>query len=106
MIEPHLILGLAGLSGGVLALIILLYWIVVCPSLYRHGARFPTGLMPWRFVRDVRDYKGIKLSNGDFPFYYYLIWILAWTFVCVLLLLAWFAWQHYNDIAVSRRYAP
>ncbi len=105
MIDPNLILGLAVIDGALLALIILLYWIVVCPSLYRHGARFPTGLMPWRFVRDVRDYKEIIVSNGDFPFYYYLIWILAWALVGILFLLAWFSWQYYHDAIVSRRYA-
>jgi hypothetical protein len=102
MIEDQTILGLAVVSGGLLALIILLYWFVICLSLYRHGARFPTGLVPWRFVRDVRAYKEIIVANGDFPFYYYMIWILTWLLVVVLFILVVLSWQHYNETSFSR----
>lgn len=105
MAEPNIILGFLVVAGALLAVIILLYWVIVCPALYRHGARFPTGLMPWRFLRDLRAYKTIIVSNGDFPFYYYLIWILTWTLVIVLFILGCVSWKHYNETTVSRRYA-
>lgn len=104
MMNDQTILGLSVVAVGLLVIVILLYWFVVCPALYRYGARFPTGLLPWRFVRDVRDYKEIVVSNGDFPFYYHMIWILTWSLVVVLFILACVAWEHYNEISFSRRY--
>ena len=57
---------------------VLLHWIVICPALYRRGARFPTGLLFWRVFNELRRYKEIKTAVGNSLTPYYFSFILAW----------------------------
>ena len=57
---------------------LLLYWVVVCPVLYRSGARFPTGLMPWRYFHDLRGYQMILAAEGKSSNRYYILLFLTW----------------------------
>jgi hypothetical protein len=59
-------------------LTLLLYWGLVCPELYRHGARFPTGLALHRFMRDLRRYQALRLADGQPCDLYYALLLLAW----------------------------
>ena len=57
---------------------ILVHWIVICPALYRRGARFPTGLLFWRVFAELRRYREI-MTAAAMPFTpYYLDFILTW----------------------------
>ncbi len=72
------ILGLVIILGVSVVFSILLHWIVICPSLYRRGARFPTGLLFWRVFAELRRYKDIKMARAMPLTPYYLSFILAW----------------------------
>ena len=56
----------------------LLHWLVVCTCLYRHGARFPTGLFFWRMLRELRRYKNLTSRVGKPLSLYYFAFILMW----------------------------
>jgi hypothetical protein len=79
---------------------ILLHWVVICGRLYRHGARFPTGLLFWRVFPELRRYRDLARMGGKPLTFYYFGFILAWfnfllivvTLVCML----WFQ-THPND---------
>jgi hypothetical protein len=57
---------------------VLMHWIVICPTLYRRGARFPTGLLFWRVFSELRRYKEITTAVARPLTPYYLSFILAW----------------------------
>jgi hypothetical protein len=76
--ENKEILGMIVLLGTTLLGHILLHWTVVCPCLYRHGARFPTGLLFWRAFRELRRYRNLTSRKGKPLSLYYFIFILAW----------------------------
>lgn len=59
-------------------LTLLLYWARVCPVLYRHGARFPTGVALHRFARDLRRYRALQRADGQSVNLYYVLLVLAW----------------------------
>jgi len=94
MYNTWLIWGLSVTAAGLAALTLFLYWFVVCAVLYWHGARFPTGLMPWRYFRDLQDYKEIIAGKGKTSTLYYLMLFLTWTTVAVLLVLAVAYWDY------------
>jgi hypothetical protein len=70
--------GLIIILGGSMVANILMYWVVICPSLYRRGARFPTGLLFWRVFAELRRYKEIRTAAAMSLTAYYLTFILAW----------------------------
>lgn len=76
--ENKELLGLVVLLGTTLFGNVLLHWVVVCPCLYRHGARFPTGLLFWRVFRELRRYRNLTSREGKPLSLYYFIFILAW----------------------------
>lgn len=57
---------------------VLWHWIVICPALYRRGARFPTGLLFWRVFAELRRYKEIMTAAALPITPYYLDFILTW----------------------------
>jgi hypothetical protein len=57
---------------------ILWHWILICPALYRRGARFPTGLLFWRVFAELRRYKEIMTAAAMPITAYYLDFILTW----------------------------
>jgi hypothetical protein len=72
------LLALVTLLGVTVVVSILMHWIVICPTLYRRGARFPTGLLFWRVFNELRRYKEIRTALAK-PFTpYYFSFILAW----------------------------
>lgn len=72
------ILGLFIILGVTIVANILMYWFAICPSLYRRGARFPTGLLFWRVFAELRRYKEITTAAAQPLTAYYLTFILAW----------------------------
>jgi len=94
MNNTWIIWGLGAAAAGLAALTLLLYWFVVCVVLYLYGARFPTGLMPWRYFHDLRDYKEIVASKGRAPTLYYLMLFLTWTTCAALLAVAVAVWDY------------
>lgn len=94
MTNTWLIWGLGAAAAVLAALTLLLYWFVVCVVLYLHGARFPTGLIPWRYFRDLLDYKEIVAAKGRTPTLYYVMLFLTWATIFLLLVLAVAIWDY------------
>jgi hypothetical protein len=80
--------GVGAAVAGLFVLTLTLYWFVVCVKLYRYGARFPTGLKPWCYFRDLRAYKEILLSEDRPVTIYYVLLLLTWLLVALSLVLA------------------
>jgi hypothetical protein len=84
LIMPRLITENQDVFGLVLILAvslvanILWHWILICPALYRRGARFPTGLLFWRVFAELRRYKEIMTAAARPITPYYLDFILTW----------------------------
>ena len=76
--ENRELLGLVVLLGVTLLGNIFFHWGVICACLYRHGARFPTGLLFWRVFRELRRYKSLIGRAGKPLSLYYFAFILAW----------------------------
>ncbi len=86
--ENRDVLGLMILLGVFLLANILVHWIVVCPRLYRHGARLPTGLLFWRVFQELRTYKDLTTAKGRPLTFYHLEFILSWFNLLLALALA------------------
>jgi hypothetical protein len=82
------LLGLIILLGVSLSANILLHWTVVCPRLYRKGARFPTGLLFWRVFPEMRRYRDLTSAAGRPLTFYYTGFILTWFTLLLALGLA------------------
>jgi hypothetical protein len=76
--EAHHLTAVTRLLVAGAGLTLLLYWGHVCPVLYRHGARFPTGLALHRFARDLRRYHALQRADGQPSNLYYTLLVLAW----------------------------
>jgi hypothetical protein len=72
------LLGVFILLGVSLGANILLHWVVVCRRLYRHGARFPTGLFFWRVFSELRKYRDFTAAAAKPLTFYYTGFILTW----------------------------
>jgi hypothetical protein len=72
------VFGLVLILGVSLATNILWHWILICPSLYRRGARFPTGLLFWRVFAELRRYKEITTAAAKPITAYYFDFIFTW----------------------------
>lgn len=55
------------------AVVTLFLYIVVIVKLYRSGARLPTGLLPWRYFRDLHGYRQVLAQEGKSTNSYYMI---------------------------------
>ena len=82
------LLGLMILLGVSLGVNISLHWFVVCRRLYRHGARFPTGLLFWRMFPELRRYRDLTCAKAESLTYYYTGFILTWFTLLLALALA------------------
>jgi hypothetical protein len=87
-----------GIFNGLLVLLIsatitniLLHWIIVCPTLYRDGARPPTGLLPWRIFHELNRYREILRARSDSLSPYYVLLLFRW-FNAVLAIAVGFMW--------------
>jgi hypothetical protein len=74
--DERVLHGLTILFYATAPLIPLIYWLIICRRLYRHGARFPTGLIPWRFFGDLIRYRESCQALGDSLSGYYVYWLL------------------------------
>lgn len=72
------IYGLILVLGVTFVANVLMHWIAICPSLYRRGARIPTGLLFWRVFAELRRYKEIMTAAARPLTVYYLDFILTW----------------------------
>lgn len=72
------ILALVVLLAVSLIVSVLTHWLVICRTLYQHGARFPTGLFFWRAFHELRRYKDVLSAKGRPLTFYYFAFILAW----------------------------
>src|SRR5579859_6180713 len=79
---------------------ILLHWVVICGRLYRHGARFPTGLLFWRVFPELRRYRDLFKAGGKPLTFYYFGFVLAWfNFLLAIATVLRILWvqSHPND---------
>jgi hypothetical protein len=60
------------LLKGAAAVTLLLYVFVIV-KLYLNGARPPTGLLPWRYFRDLHDYRQLLARQGHSTNSYYML---------------------------------
>ena len=72
------LIGVSLLLVASLAVQLGLHWFVVCRALYKHGAKFPTGLLVWRWFKELRGYRDVLAARGDDLAPYYIIFILTW----------------------------
>jgi hypothetical protein len=86
--ENRDVLGLMILLGVFLLANILVHWIIICPRLYRHGARLPTGLLFWRAFNELRVYKNLTAAKGRPLTFYHFGFILTWFNLLLALTLA------------------
>jgi hypothetical protein len=70
---------------------VLLHWIIVCPALYRDGARPPTGLLPWKIFNELNRYREILRARSDSLSPYYVILLFRW-FNAILAIAVGFMW--------------
>jgi hypothetical protein len=73
----------------------LLHWFVIRRWLYRYGAKFPTGFVPWRILRDVRDYRELLRAEARIlnPYYFYVV-LMWFNFLLGLTLALYYLWLH------------
>ncbi|MGO9246788.1 MAG: hypothetical protein ACLPT4_11235 [Verrucomicrobiia bacterium] len=76
--DNHDVYGLILVLGVTFVSNVLMHWIAICPSLYRRGARFPTGLLFWRVFAELRRYKEVTTAAAGSLTVYYLDFILTW----------------------------
>lgn len=94
------VLSLIVLLGVSLSTSILLHWIVVCPRLYRKGARFPTGLLFWRVFPELRRYRDLTSAAGKPVTFYYTNFILTWfTLLLAFSLAARILWLQFHVVS-------
>lgn len=65
------------LLGVSVTINLLLYWLVICPALYKRGMKFPTGLF-WRFFHEMHVYQEICRERSRSLTIYYFCLILTW----------------------------
>jgi hypothetical protein len=82
------LLALMILLGVSLVANILVHWTVICPRLYRHGARFPTGLLFWRVFPELRKYRDLTCAKAKPLTFYHTGFILTWFTLLLALGLA------------------
>jgi hypothetical protein len=70
--------GLLLILGTTVIASILVHWFVICPSLYRRGSGFPTGLLFWRVFAELRRYREITTAAAKGLTPYYISFVLAW----------------------------
>jgi hypothetical protein len=85
------------------ALNLLLYWGVVCVKLYRNGAKFPTGLLPWRYFHDLHGYRQVLAAEGKPVNLYYLMILLTWFTILLGAVVGLIVLQEANQRPPERR---
>ena len=70
--------GLGTLLGILVAANLLIHWLIICRALYKHGSKFPTGLLFWRVFQEMRDYRELCKARARPLTVYYVAFILVW----------------------------
>ncbi|HUK81768.1 MAG TPA: hypothetical protein VLZ12_03965 [Verrucomicrobiae bacterium] len=95
----HELIGLSLLLAVTVAIQLGLHWFQVCRALYKHGARFPTGLLFWRWFKELRHYRDLLAARGDGPSSYHVLFILAWFNLLLAFVVAVVAlWQQTHPL--------
>ena len=89
--QDRILIGLTIMAVGSSIANILVHWFLVCPSLYKEGARPPTGLFLWRMPRELRRYREILRARSDSLSPYYIILLSRW-FSVILAVVVGFLW--------------
>ena len=76
--KDHQVMALVALLGLLVIVNILIHWLVVCPALYKRGAKFPTGFLFWRVFKELRIYRDLCKAHCDSLTIYYGLFILTW----------------------------
>ena len=76
--QDRVLLGLTVLWFVTAASSGLIHGLIVCPRLYRNGARPPVGLLPWRLFDDMRRYKELCRAASDSLNPCYIYGVLLW----------------------------
>jgi len=76
--QDHGLLGLLIPLSALVATNVLIHWLVICRTLYKQGAKFPTGLLFWRVFHELRIYREICRARGNSLSIYYITFILTW----------------------------
>ena len=76
--QDHGFLALVILLSALVATNVLIHWLVVCRTLYKQGAKLPTGLLFWRVFHELRIYREICRARGNSLTIYYMTFILTW----------------------------
>jgi len=93
------LMGLVILLGVLVTINVLIYWLAICGTLYKRGARFPTGLLFWRFFHEMRVYEEICRARGRPLTFYHFCFILTWFNLLLALVTALLAiWDKTNPM--------
>mgnify|MGYP003338768683 CR=1 FL=1 len=76
--QDRVLIGLTGLWCVTALISLVVHVAVVCPRLYKNGAQFPTGLLPWRLLREMHWSRDICRMNSDSLSPYYIYMLLLW----------------------------
>ncbi|MCG3149981.1 MAG: hypothetical protein PCFJNLEI_03448 [Verrucomicrobiae bacterium] len=76
--EDRVIIGLTVLWGIGAVISLVIHVCIICPRLYRNGAHFPTGLLPWRILSDMHRYKELCRAASDSLSPYYIYMLILW----------------------------
>jgi hypothetical protein len=83
MIVPLVALLLSGVGIN-----LLIFWVIICPVLYKFGARFPTGLAFWRVPKELKAFRDVCSTHGKSFFPYVAFQILFWFNLTLAVVLA------------------
>ena len=74
----------------------LLHWIIVTRKLYKDGSRFPTGILPWRMIRELNRYRDVLRAHSESLSPYYIILLMRWFNLAIAVTVAFMWLSKYN----------
>ena len=94
MQHDRILLALTIILASSVGLSMCLHWFVVCRELYKGGAHFPTGLLLWRQLREMRAFKDARAADGrSLTTYYVGCVLIAFNLLLLLFVLYWVLWS-------------
>jgi hypothetical protein len=80
------------IAGVVIDLV--LYWFVICRTLYKFGAKFPTGIAFWRIPRELKAFRDICSTRGkSFTPYAAFLILFGFNFLMAIVLVLRLLWE-------------
>ena len=89
--HDRVLTGLTVLFVATFILNLLVHWLIVCRALYKDGAHWPTGALPWRMHHELSRYRESQRAHSDSLSGYYIILLGRW-FSLILGLMVGFMW--------------